>query len=917
MTPAPIAADDPRRLKALKEYDILDTLPEKALDDLTALAARLCHVPMATISLVDEDRQWFKSRLGMEMTGTPRAVSFCGHTIQQREVFIVPDALQDERFADNPLVTGEPGICFYAGAPLVNDDNVALGALCVMDHQPHTLDESQKEVLQLLARQIMTHLELRRHARKLRESEERLRLVTNNAQLGLVVVDRERRYVFANSAYADILGLPSAEIVGRRVPEVLASIYETQIGPRLDRAFAGERVSYELQKPDGAAGSRYYEVRYEPTKPGGTVEWVELVVVVIAEITERKLGELSARRLAAIVESSEDAIIGMDLDGVVTSWNRGAETVFGHTEGEMAGQSILRLVPEERKHEERQILDCVGHGESVNHFETQRLTKDGRLIDVSVTASPVRDKAGEVIGVSKVARDITAQKKAERQIAEQAALLDKAQDAILVRDLEGRITFWNRGAERLYGWTPAEVLGRNAADLFYADPARFREVNGLAIEQGEWNGELQHRSKAGQALTVEARWTLIRDEAGRAKSILAINTDVTEKKKIEAQFMRAQRMESIGVLAGGVAHDLNNILAPILMSVQLLKTMCEGPDAEMMLDTLEISAKRGADIVQQVLTFARGVEGQRLSVEAKYLLKDLATITRDTFPKNIQLEFTCPALPWRLRGDPTQLHQVLLNLCVNARDAMPQGGKLKVTAECMTVDEHYAAMNLEAKPGRYVVITVTDTGTGIPREVLDHIFEPFFTTKEVGKGTGLGLSTVRAIVTSHGGFVNVYSEPGQGTAFRCYFPAAEDSGQTREEGSEAASLPRGHGELILLVDDEASIRAITGQTLDAYGYRTLTASDGAEALALYAAHQEEIAVVITDMAMPILDGRTTVRALLRINPAVKIIGASGLKSAEHGGNESVPGIRHFLGKPFTAETLLAALSRVLGEGAEI
>jgi PAS domain S-box-containing protein len=907
MIPAKPTPDESRRLEALREYNVLDTLPERALDDLTKLAAHLCGVPMATISLIDEDRQWFKSRLGMPATETPREISFCGHAIQQRELFIVPDATRDERFAGNPVVTTDPHICFYAGAPLVNEEDAALGMLCVMDHKPHTLNQEQKDVLQILAQQVMTHLELRRHSHKLMESEERLRLVTNNARLGLVVVDQDRRYTFANTAYTEILDLPLSDIVGKRVPDVLSAVYDTQVRPRLDRAFAGERVTYELHKPYPLGKDRYYEVRYEPTQSENTVN---LVVVVISDITERKLAEISANRLAAIVEYSEDAIISKDLNGIVTSWNRGAETIFGYTEEEMIGTSILRLIPEERQNEETQILASIARGKSVHHFETQRRTKAGPLIDVSITASPLKDASGKPIGASKVARDITARRKAERQIAEQAAFLDKARDAILVRDLEGKILFWNKGAEHLYGWTSSEVLGRNSSDLLYATPAIFQEFNQRTIDHGEWQGDLCHLTKDRRELIVEARWTLIRDEGGQPKSILAINTDITEKKKIEAQFMRAQRMESIGTLAGGVAHDLNNILAPILMSIDLLKTFSERPEAQTILETIEVSAKRGADIVRQVLSFARGIEGERIEVQPKHLLKDLESIIKDTFPKDIRLSFCIPKDSWTILGDPTQVHQVLLNLCVNARDAMPNGGNLTLSVENCVLDTQYASMNIQAQPGRYLVISVVDSGTGIPPEVIDKIFEPFFTTKAPNKGTGLGLSTVMAIVKSHGGFVNVYSEPGKGTTFKVYLPARD----TPYDGSakvEINELPRGNGETILLVDDEASILTITSQTLQAFGYKVLTSMDGADAVATYAQHRYEIALVLTDMMMPIMDGPILIHALKRINPEVKIIAASGLNTHENGVKASGGGVQHFLTKPYTAGILLKAVRGIL------
>ncbi len=544
-------------------------------------------------------------------------------------------------------------------------------------------------------------------------------------------------------------------------------------------------------------------------------------------------------------------------------------------------------------------------------MEHRLKSRDKTYHEMAVQAVPILNEEGSIRQWIGIHTDITTRKQSEERIAEQASLLDKTRDAIMVRDLEGKVLFWNKGAERMYGWTEKEALGRMTVDFLYANPETFKEINGLTLEHGEWNGEIQHLTNTGNQIVVEARWTLIRDNGGRPKSVLAVNTDITERKKIEQQFLRAQRMESIGTLAGGIAHDLNNILAPILMSIQILKLSATHPEAEGILNTLEISAKRGADIVRQVLSFARGLDGQRIEVQAKHILEEIENIIKDTFPKNIRLQFFIPNDTWTILGDPTQIHQILLNLCVNARDAMPNGGTLSVDLKNCLLDEHYSAMNLHVKAGRYVQINVADSGIGMPKGIVDKIFEPFFTTKGVDKGTGLGLSTVMAIVKSHHGVVNVYSEVGKGTTFKVYLPAVELSPEAQVKHDKEIDLPRGNGETILVVDDETSILAITSQTLHAFGYVVLTATDGAEAVAIYAANRNDVAVVLTDMTMPIMDGPATIRALLRLNPTVKIIAASGLTLNGGMTKPSAMGVNHFLIKPYTAETMLNALKSVL------
>jgi PAS domain S-box-containing protein len=502
---------------------------------------------------------------------------------------------------------------------------------------------------------------------------------------------------------------------------------------------------------------------------------------------------------------------------------------------------------------------------------------------------------------------------AEVQTREQAALLDKAQDAILVRDLEHRVTFWNRSAERIYGWTAAEITGRSMRKLLFLDPTPFDRAMETVLADGEWTGELEQTRKDGQKLSLECRYTLLRDETGRPKSVLAINTDITERKKLEQQFLRAQRMESIGTLAGGIAHDLNNLLAPITMGVELLRRFQINPRCLPVVDNIERSAKRGAELVKQVLSFARGVEGTRVALQVRHIVREIESIAENTFPKNILIEAVVPHDLRLIMADPTQLNQVVLNLCVNARDAMPDGGRLRIEAMNIEIDEQYAIMNHGVAPGHYVLIQVTDSGCGIPQVIIDRIFEPFFTTKELGKGTGLGLSTVMGIVRSHGGFVNVYSEVGKGSVFKVYLPALLESVEEGRRESEAEKFPRGNGELIMVVDDEASVLDITKQTLQTFGYKVITAEDGAHAIGHYALQRDEIALVLTDMMMPVMDGPALIAALRRINPKVKLIAASGLAANGNAVRAANIGVKHFLAKPYSADDLLQMLREALSE----
>ncbi|HEY9696079.1 MAG TPA: response regulator [Trichocoleus sp.] len=500
---------------------------------------------------------------------------------------------------------------------------------------------------------------------------------------------------------------------------------------------------------------------------------------------------------------------------------------------------------------------------------------------------------------------------AEQKIREQAALLDVATDAILLRDWEGQILFWNKGAERIYGWKAETVLGKKANELLYQQPLKqFEEAQKILIETGEWQGELNHVTSEGRSIIVSSRWVLLYDDHQKPKSVLIVSTDITEKKLLEAQFLRAQRMESIGTLASGIAHDLNNILTPVLAVSQLLQMKLSTIDErdQELLAIVATNARRGAALVKQVLSFARGAEGKHTILQIKHLLWEVQQIIQETFPKSIAVQTSLPENLWVITGEPTQLHQVLMNLCINARDAMPDGGVLKITATNCVLDESYTQMNLEAKVGSYLMITIGDTGIGMSPETIDRIFEPFFTTKEIGQGTGLGLSTALGIIKSHGGFIDVKSAIGQGTQFKIYLPAVNAAEQPENQDY---GIPMGENELILIVDDEAAIREISRVSLESFNYRVLSASDGIEAITIYAQHKHEISLAIVDIMMPSLDGAVTIRTLQKINPKIKIIAVSGLMSNSQLNANSIAGTHRFLAKPYTAKDLLVAVHQAL------
>jgi len=467
--------------------------------------------------------------------------------------------------------------------------------------------------------------------------------------------------------------------------------------------------------------------------------------------------------------------------------------------------------------------------------------------------------------------------------------------------------------ERIWGQSCASLYA-NFMEWFEAiHPEDRQRIQTNFFEQalaGHYDEEYRIIRPDGSIRWIRDRGFPIQDGSGAPHRVVGIAEDVTERKLTEAALRRAQRLESLGTLASGIAHDFNNILTPILATAQLLSLKLPLNEQDRhLLQLIEDSAKRGADLVKQILAFARGVEGKRVPLQVRHVLSEVMQVARQTFPKAIEIHADFPtANLWTVAADATQLHQVFMNLCVNARDAMPNGGILSLAVENTLVDEACTRMNPEASPGYYVAIAISDTGTGIPSELLERIFDPFFTTKEVGKGTGLGLSTALGIVKNHGGFVKVYSEVGKGSQFKVYLPAIEDA--VTQPAAELALLT-GNNESILIVEDEPSIQQVTQTSLENYNYRTLIAKDGIEAIALYAERKHEIDLVLIDIMMPLVDGLTVIRTLQKLNPKVKAIVTSGLASNSLLAEITEIGIKAFLPKPYTTKELLDTLHRVL------
>jgi PAS domain S-box-containing protein len=729
----------------------------------------------------------------------------------------------------------------------------------------------------------------------------------------VLVSDEQGDIVYASPSFKSVLGYEPSELLGNGWWEMSrADLHEA----RLEKAYAKQSSGgFEPIRTDpyerlvrNKSGEKRWILWQDARGPRRTV------IGVGQDITDRKQMEdnlkSSEARISAFLEATHDGVV-VEHDNKMVFVNKAFARIYGFDNAEeLIGKDVSMVQSEQDSPRMIEYSHMRERGEfAPTQYEFKGKRKDGSLIDLeaSVSAFVIAGRSH----IISIIRDISERKLAERQIREQAALLDISSDAIMVRDLNHRIRYWSKGAEALYGWKGGEVIGKSLFEIIYRSrPANWNEIEKRLFEEGEWKGVLKHTTKGGREILVDSRLTLMRDEQNRPTATLAVNTDITEKKKLEEQFLRAQRMESIGTLAGGIAHDLNNILAPILIAAEMLKAKMGDQQEARLAEGIITSAKRGAEIVKQVLTFSRGTKGEHITVDPCNVLKDMKRIVSETFPKDIEFHTVMPDTPWSIKGDPTQLHQVLMNLCVNARDAMPKGGTLTLRAQNMTIDEHFARMGPEFKPGRYLRIDVADTGAGIPSDHLERIFDPFFTTKEIGKGTGLGLATVHKIVKDHDGIIKVRSEVGKGTIFSVYLPAVQTG--TEATGVKAeGEISRAHGETILVVDDEGALQEIIKSILESNGYTVLTAGNGIDALAVFADRRNEIKAVLTDMAMPVMDGEATIRVLKSMEKQLPILAMSGHTTKEKVEAIMESGAHGCIEKPFTADSLLRSLHSAL------
>ena len=632
---------------------------------------------------------------------------------------------------------------------------------------------------------------------------------------------------------------------------------------------------------------------------------------------QRKMRE-SEERFRTFFRDAAFGLVIADLTGRFVHTNTAYRRMLGYTEEELQSRNLLDITHQDDLELNRVLVSDLRNGRRDSFvMEKRYLARDGHLVWARVTVSPRHDEHGRVIETIAIAEDITRERAAEQQRRLQQSLLEVASRV-------GRLGAWSYSFDSRELYLSDElqaILGlsadqsRTRESLFDAfapeyQPSVQAAVRACSTEGTPFDMEARLTTAQGTGRWVRVIGEAVRDEDGAIVAARGALQDITDRKRLEQQSLRSQRLESIGTLAGGIAHDLNNVLTPIAMGVGLLKAGDDDQHRLQLLDIIEASAARAARMVQQVLSFARGAEAHRTRVSPAHLVAEMTALLRDTMPKQIRLDIDSGQDVWPVDVDPTQIHQVLLNLCVNSRDAMPWGGTLRIVVRNVVLDDDTAHASGVVGAGDYVRVTVEDTGEGIAADVIDKIFDPFFTTKPIGRGTGLGLSTSLGIVQRHGGHIDVTSTQGLGSRFDVLLPAARRPTQPLLSSAHEQRPPAGRG-TVLLVDDEASVRLVAREVLERSGYQVLEAASGEQALAIYRAQQPTITVVVTDIMMPGMDGADLVRAIRTLSGSVPIIGMSGVTGSERQALAESWGLNGFLQKPYALDALKGIVYRAV------
>jgi two-component system cell cycle sensor histidine kinase/response regulator CckA len=921
------------RLRALGRYQILRTPPEEVFDNIASLAAYVCGTPIALISFIDQNWQWFKSKVGWDVDEIPRNVSLCAHAILQSEVMVISDTLADEATKTSPLAT-HGGLRFYAGVPLLTPEGYALGTLCVMDSVPRDLSGEQRQALLRLASQVMSILDARRVSGQrvapqddfagglepkpaggaLSESDI-YRAVTQAASDAIIVIDEQRTILFANRSIEGILGYRAEELLGQQLTLIMPESPQP-VSRQATREYVetGEKhISWQQVVPALHKGGQ--TVSLEVSFGEFVASGERIFTAICRDVTERKRIEDERFQLAAIVESSENAVIGKNLDGIITTWNPGAKRIYGYRAEEILGKHISILTPPERPDEVPETMDKLRRGERAELYETVRITKDGRRIHVSLTVSPIRDNTGRITGVSSVDRDITDRKLVEMKLQEQEKALRSSEQRYrslfegMVQGIyrigrEGEFLEVNPALVAMLGYNSAgEVLKLNVVTELYLDPEEKPRLLQKWLEETKIEEEVKWRRRDATIITVRLNGRTLTDDGGVVQGFEFIAEDVTERRSLEQELRQVQKIEAVDRLAGGIAHEFNNYLGVILGYSEILVEEA-GTNESLRRAVAEIKAatQRAASLSRSLLAFSRKQVLEPTILDLNQAILDAHKLLHRLVPANIEIVPVLDPALQRVKADQGQIQQILINLVINARDAMPLGGKIIIETTNRELDEFYCSQHPGIQPGSHVLLAVSDTGCGMDTETLGHIFEPFFTTKEQGKGTGLGLSTIYGIVKQSGGRIDVESSLGAGSVFRIYLPRAHGQVTHSEPTVMQSEKPRSRG-TILVVEDEMSLRRLIRLSLERCGYNVLTAKDGTEAIEICQRNPSQIHLVLSDIMMPHVNGWQLRERAATLCPEAKFLFMSGYSEENTlPGNLSAHGCA-FLEKPFRPDEL--------------